>query len=368
MYVCLYLSLCLLCSEYQRHLARWGPEVYIPGYIRAFFQSKTEQIQERQDETLICNLKFVFLSIISLPLIIMNPLVFSLRIGNWELVGHQGINWHDWVAYLYCIMPFVVLKETTFSERPRTGVKRGTNSIQGMRRSKTHRDLPQASLKEKDRKSIKLSFSCSWAQWVAKWTQFDLLLRSPSLSRWERLTNIFVKYKRASSKKSYVGRILGSHRKASPCFLGVWFLRCFWSLFLKDKKEEKIKEDISTKRNRLGYRGLKGHGVDWRLMTTAHRSPNFPCGFLLCIGLPVLWNSWHPVFSSGFFNNFLFPHLPCTHSICSFSKNLWFDLLPDLLLNECASSFSLATLCLSWDAFFLFSTSPFLALCSFQPM
>lgn len=35
-------------------------------------QSKTEQIQERQDETLICNLKFVFLSIISFPLIIMN--------------------------------------------------------------------------------------------------------------------------------------------------------------------------------------------------------------------------------------------------------------------------------------------------------
>lgn len=80
----------------------------------------------------------------------MNPLVFSLRIGNWELVGLQGINWHDWVAYLYCIMPFVVLKETTFSERPRTGVKRGKNSIQGMRRGKTHWDLPQASLKEKE--------------------------------------------------------------------------------------------------------------------------------------------------------------------------------------------------------------------------
>ena len=178
MYVCLYLWLRLLCSEYQRHLARQGPEVYIPGYIKAFFQSKTEQIQERQDETLICNLKFLFLSIISLPLIIMNPLVFSLRIGNWELVGHQDISGHDWVAYLYCIMPFSVLKETTFNERPRTGVERGTNSTQGMRRSKTHRDLPQASLKEKEiKKSIKLSFSCSWAQWVAKWTQFDLLLR-----------------------------------------------------------------------------------------------------------------------------------------------------------------------------------------------
>lgn len=121
-YVYLYLWLCLLCSEYQRHLARRGPEVYVPGYIRAFFQSKTEQIQERQDETLICNLKFVFLSIISLPLIIMNPLVFS---ENRELrtCGHQDINWHDWVAYLCCIMPFVVLKETIFSERPRTGVK-----------------------------------------------------------------------------------------------------------------------------------------------------------------------------------------------------------------------------------------------------
>ena len=133
------------------------------------------------------------------------------------------------------------------------------------------------------------------------------------------------------------------------------------------KKEEEIKEDISAKRNRLGYRGLKRHGVDWRLNTTAHRS-NFPCGFLLCIGLPVLWNSWHPVFSSGFFNNFLFPLLPCTHSICSFSRNLWFDLRPDLLLVKCASSFSFATLSLSWDAFSLSFTSLFLALCCLQPV
>lgn len=106
------------------------------------------------------------------------------------------------------------------------------------------------------------------------------------------------------------------------------FLGVSGAYFWRIKKEEKIKEGISAKRNRLGYRGLKGHGMDWRFMTTAHRSPNFPRGFLLCIGLPGPWNSWHPVFSSGFLNNFFFPHLPCTHSICSFSRNLWFDLLP----------------------------------------
>lgn len=146
------------------------------------------------------------------------------------------------------------------------------------------------------------------------------------------------------------------------------FLGVSGAYFWRIKKEEKIKEGISAKRNRLGYRGLKGHGMDWRFMTTAHRSPNFPHGFLLCIGLPGPWNSWHPVFSSGFFNNFFFPHLPCTHSICSLSRNLWFDMLPDLLLIECASSFSFATLSLWWDASFLFSTSLVLALCSLQPV
>lgn len=46
------------------------------------------------------------------------------------------------VTYLHGIGPFAVLKERTFSERPRTDVEKGANSIQGMRRSKTHRGLP----------------------------------------------------------------------------------------------------------------------------------------------------------------------------------------------------------------------------------
>lgn len=149
MYVYLYLWLCLLCSEYQRHLARRGPEVYVPGYIRAFFQSKTEQIQERQDETLICNLKFVFLSIISLPLIIMNPLVFS---ENRELrtcwtSGHQ-LTWLSCLPLLY--NAFRCSERNNIQWETQNRCERGTNSTQGMRRSKTHRDLLQASLKEKE--------------------------------------------------------------------------------------------------------------------------------------------------------------------------------------------------------------------------
>lgn len=46
------------------------------------------------------------------------------------------------VSYLQGIVPFAVLKETTFSERPITDVERGANSTQGMRRSKTHQALP----------------------------------------------------------------------------------------------------------------------------------------------------------------------------------------------------------------------------------
>lgn len=45
------------------------------------------------------------------------------------------------VAYLYGIVTFAVLKEMIFSERPRTDVDRGANSIQDMRRSKTHQVL-----------------------------------------------------------------------------------------------------------------------------------------------------------------------------------------------------------------------------------
>lgn len=63
-------------------------------------------------------------------------------------------------------------------------------------------------------------------------------------------------------------------------------------------------------------------------VTTAHRPPNFPHDFLLSIGLPALQNSWCPAFSLGSFSNLLFPHPPYTTCICSFSMNLWFDLLP----------------------------------------
>lgn len=121
MYVYLYLWLSAYYAQNTRGiLARRGPEVYVPGYIRAFFQLKTEQIQERQDETLILNSNLSSFHNFSSTNHHESFRLFSEN-RNPELVGHQDINWHDYV-YLCCIM-LVVLKETIFSERPRTGVK-----------------------------------------------------------------------------------------------------------------------------------------------------------------------------------------------------------------------------------------------------
>lgn len=100
-YVLLYLAL-LIMLRIPEAFGRTRVEVYVPGYSRAFFQSKTEQIQERQDETLICNLKFVFLSCFSST---NHHRSFSLflRIGNENLLDiRTSIDMTELLTFVVC--------------------------------------------------------------------------------------------------------------------------------------------------------------------------------------------------------------------------------------------------------------------------
>lgn len=118
------------------------------------------------------------------------------------------------------------------------------------------------------------------------------------------------------------------------------------------KMEEKIREDISPKKNRLGHRGTKRRSADWaaiwRLhdhgaqMSTLptrcspfHTSPSSVEFLVPCVLFAVLGQAF-------------IPHPPCTTCIW----NLWFDLLPWLTFG-CKCSFLVAAHLLFFLRFFL---------------